>query len=57
MYKVTVNIQTTLSNKETIMPTVADVCEHIQEALLSIPENSRWSITVVDTPITYREKI
>jgi hypothetical protein len=57
MFKVTVNLPEFLTTRETIMPTIADVCEHIQETLIELPEDIKhWSILVTDTAITYREK-
>ena len=57
MFKVTVNLPEFLSVRETIMPSIRDVCEHVEETLLELPkETTIWSITIADTPITYRER-
>lgn len=57
MFKVTVNLPEFCSVQETIMPSIKDVCEHVQETLLELPEQAKiWSIHITDTPITYRER-
>lgn len=56
MFLVTVRKPEYLEANKTIMPSIADVCDHIQEVLSDMPDDCFWDIQIATTDITYREK-